>query len=253
MQNEMTATLILPKIAQILQGIVEQSKPFADRDIVAHALLCFLTKAFNTTRSIDCLAVTCPQTAENDINTLLRSVYDAYLQAAYLAHDSGMAVSRAQDFRDFDHVERRKLWNHIFKHQTSLSRFIAAAPQRPQAEAAMNANFDRVKSRFNNGKQSHWYPGSLETIATKVGKGGEYANLLVHLHGSVHSSFRVMTRGPAADVDRSSAWSLFLAARIAQLIVNHTGLEVSEEAKAVLDCAATLDVLAVPVGTDAAS
>src|SRR6202008_2160901 len=155
---------------------------------VARALFFFLMRASNTWRSIRTLRVHSPhdEILVVDTGALLRCLFEAYLQAGYIAADASEAAQRAQDYFDFEHVERFRWQSKVLKYDNLLTRRVRSLPTFAEVNDAVKKEYDRVKGRFPKkkyrpnqapdaqGVREHWYPGSLFDIAQSLGKTDEY-------------------------------------------------------------------------------
>jgi hypothetical protein len=224
-------------VTQLLQAIIRQSEPFAARDVVADALLRFLTRACLTRRSIDVIVEHCLDSGANDACALLRCIWDAYIQAAYIVFEPSESASRANSYRDYQHVERRQLAHRVLDHDTPVSRDLKSRSGHDQHQAAVEEEFERAKSRFMSAKGklwNKWYSEGLPGIAGKLGIAAEHDMLVWHLHGSVHSSY-LTSSGPLLSIEYVPAWADFITARIAHLSVSHNGFVLTESERDFLE------------------
>ena len=188
-------------VEQLLVQVIAVSHERSKTDEVARALLCFLVRVVNSRRSIRTLRDHSPRDEMFlvDAGTLLRAMYDAYLQAEYMVADVREAPNRARDYFDFEHVELYKWRQKVLNHDNLLTDGVKLSPDFAEAEKAQEDAYNRVKDRFPigrkpNGKtREHWYPGQLKDIA---GNTDEYDICLWALQGCVHSSALAMREGP---------------------------------------------------------
>ncbi len=230
-------------VLELMKQVIRRANDGTHNDDVARALLFFLVRVANTWRSIRTLRNNTPDNEgfTVDAGTLLRAMFDAYIQAAYIVHDPNDANQRAQDYLEFEHIERFKLANSVMKHDTPLSRHLKASTKRPKGEKRMQQEYDRVKSRYvlerkrpdgtvkrGTGTRNTWYAQNLAELAKILGKEDEYDSLLKMFHGCVHSSPLAVGRGPMVSADHVLDWASTIAARVAKLNVEHHKIKLDE-------------------------
>jgi hypothetical protein len=155
------------------------------------ALFAFLLRIFNSWRSVGKLLDCCENETEfttiaNDGAAIIRCMYDALIQAMYIADDPSVADERGQLYLDFEHIEQHKLTQEVVRQMSGLARYLAMSPLRSEGERRNQEEFDRVKDRYlvsRRGKdgsaevRNHWYVGDLRELARGVGKEEEYVFL----------------------------------------------------------------------------
>lgn len=237
-------------VLELLKRVIKQANDGIENDDVARALLFFLVRVANTWRSIRTLRNNTPDEEgfTVDAGTLLRAMFDAYIQAEYIAHDPSRAGERARDYLNFEHVERFKMANSAMKHDTPLSNHLKTSPKRPKGEQRMQQEYDRVKSRYflerkrpdgtvkrGPGTRNTWYAQNLSELAKALGKEDEYDSLLKMFHGCVHSSPFAVGRGPMVSAEYVLDWASTIAARVAKLSVQHHKIELDDLYAPILD------------------
>ena len=237
-------------VLELLKQVIGEANARSENDDVARALLFFLVRVANTWRSIRTLRNNTPDEEgfAVDAGTLLRAMFDAYIQAEFVIHDRNAARERARDYFDFEHVERYKLVNSVMKHDTPLSDHLKASPRRPEGEKRVQQEYDRVKERYfverkradgtmkrGPGTRNTWYAANLADLARTVGKEDEYDSLLKTFHGCVHSSPIAVGRGPVVSPQHVVDWASTVAARVAKLTVEYHGIELDEPFDCFLD------------------
>ena len=167
-----------------------------------------------------------------DAGTLLRAMYDAYLQAEYLLSDPSKAAERAIDYLDFEHVERYKQVEKLMSHDNEFSNKMKHSPKRPEGEKRVNREYDRVKLRYLKSKKGdvrdRWYPNNLRQIAGSQGK-VEYDTIVTALQGCVHSSAMTVQDGPPISPEYITAWASSIAARVAKLNVDYNKIKLNDQ------------------------
>ena len=132
--------------------------------------------------------------------TLLRTMYDAHLQALYILADPAEADERAQLFLDYRWIEQRRMQRIIERNPTHLARTLMKSPKRLDGEAGREANYQKLRPKYltRNGKKDRadWYPGTLRDLACAIGLESEYEILQKDLSGSVHSTPTALLAGP---------------------------------------------------------
>ncbi len=237
-------------VLELLKRVIRPANDGSEKDDVARALLFFIVRVANTWRSIRTLRNN-TRDGEGftvDAGTLLRAMFDAYIQAEYIVHDPSKANERARDYLDFEHVERFKLMNSVMKHDTPLSNHLKASPKRPEGEKRVQQEYDRVKSRYfferkladgtvKRGPRTRntWYAADLYKLAQTLGKEDEYDTLLKTFHGCVHSSPFAVERGPMVSPKHVLDWASTIAARVAKLNVEHHRIELDDPYGPILD------------------
>lgn len=199
-------------------------------DKVAAALCAFLNRLAHTWRSIRTLRDN--RKADDvgfmiDAGALLRAMFDAYLQAHYIYHDPCQRLSRAELYYDYVPVERYRNMMKALKHSHPVSVRLRASAKRPAGEAALKADYDRLKGRYPRhrgaGVRDHWYEGNLADLAASIGKEDEYDVFLSQFHGCIHSSAQALHFGPPVTPPHVLSHATRLACRVASLLIAHHG------------------------------
>jgi hypothetical protein len=208
----------------LLREVITHAQQVARNDIVSRALMYFLVRVANTWKSIRTLR---SYSKDRDIfvvdaGTLLRAMYDAYYQAEYLVSKSDESSQRAQDYFDFEHVERNKFVTKILSANNFFANRLKASPKRQVGEQENKRRFENVKPRFvakknGNATRNHWYPGTLAEIA----KSDEYDTLFASFNGCVHSSASALASGPFVTAENVLIFASTIAAKVARLNVDH--------------------------------
>ena len=230
-------------VLELLRHVIQQSQPHSENDAVARALLFFLVRASNTWRSMRTLDKYMPDDYGPmvDAGALLRVMFDAYLQAEYIVIDKAKAAERAQDYFDFEHVERYRQAQRVLSCDNPFADALKNSSARPAGEKRLQEAFDRVcakyaipESRKGGSKGSkvrtrpNWYPGTLADIARLTGRSDEYAILLSSFHGCVHSTASAVEKGPVVERKHILHWATTIVARIAWLSVEHNHASLNE-------------------------
>jgi len=230
-------------VLEALRSVITQSYPHTETDVVARALLFFLVRVSNTWRSIRTLDehMSDEEGPMVDGGTLLRAMFDAYLQAEYIVSDEKLAVERANDYLDFEHVEKHKRARCVTSYDNPFAEALKTSPHRPTGEERLQQEYNRVKARYFVEKRqpdgtiqrgprvrSNWYSGTLADIARSLGKSDEYDILLATFHGCVHSSAWAVRKGPMVSREHILDWASTIAARVARLSVNRNCIVLDE-------------------------
>lgn len=97
-------------VYELLREVLQKSETRSRTNEVSRALLYFLTRVADTWRSIGTLQANTPDGKGFmvDAGALLRAMFDAYIQAEYIAHDPNVQRERAKAYLDYEIVERYK-------------------------------------------------------------------------------------------------------------------------------------------------
>jgi hypothetical protein len=123
--------------------------------------------------------------------SILRTSFDAMLQAMYILHDPVLSEELATRFLDFRVVEQVKMLRIFENRSTTISWRMAESPRRAEFEPQIMAEFDRVCTKYGYNPEkprTNWYSGNLDTIAEKTGYKAEYEIVQKQLSSIVHSS-----------------------------------------------------------------
>jgi hypothetical protein len=175
------------------------------------------------------------EAVSNPITILLRSFYDAYLQAAFIVQDPAEAELKARNYLDFEHVERKKYMDLALSGTSALSKRIANSTKREAGEAHIRAKFEEVKDRYsreegNSRTRNQWYDGSLHDLAKKTGREDEYRWYFTFSNSSVHAGPLAVQWGPRAPVRGDLVWVLVpLGLQMVKLARDSCGISMSAE------------------------
>ena len=174
------------KIARKINAVVKPSPT----DEAVHLLMGRLVQSGNTMRELFDHA--------KDHNwvwdgvSILRTSFDAMLQAMYILCDTAESDKLASRFLEFRIVERVKMLRIYDKGSTTLSRRLKASRHRADGEPEIMAEYDRVcrKYQLDPEERRHrdWYNSKLDKIATDTGYFAEYEIAQKQFSGVVHSS-----------------------------------------------------------------
>lgn len=177
----------------------------------------------------------------NDCAVILRCMYDAYVQAAYIATAGDEKESLARLYLDFEHVERYLLAKDITQQKNKMAQIVAKSPMRATGEPRVIAEFDRVKSAYRTGNKNpnavrkRWYAETLPALAKAIDRKDEYAWLVNRFHSSVHSGPFALFVGPGLTAPNSIVRiALLPVARLAGLVVDNDSLDVSTNTRGVI-------------------
>ncbi|MEQ1893762.1 MAG: DUF5677 domain-containing protein [Planctomycetota bacterium] len=169
-----------------------------------------------------------------DGRTLLRTMYDAHLQALYILHDAARADERAQLFLDFRRIEQRAMQKIIERNPTRLAKKLMQSPKRLEGEAEREANYRKLRPKFltKDGKKERgdWYPGTLRDLARQVVLESEYEILQKDLSASVHSTPSALLAGSTISEPEHLlllGWKLMF--RVLGRIAAHHGVSLATE------------------------
>jgi hypothetical protein len=232
-------------VEALLREIILKSEKRNGKDDVSLALFCLLLREANTWRSIRLLHQHTPREFHNaflvDAGTLLRAMFDAYVQADFIFRDPRRRTELATQYLEFEHVERYKLMNKVLRHDNPLTDVLETSAKRSEGEKRLQQEFDRVKARFT-GTRNKWYQGDLPQLANAAGKEDEYDTFVSSFSGCVHSSALAVRNGPMVPPKDALLLASTFAARVARIIVEYNQLDLGEE-RTILDelCKGWLD------------
>lgn len=237
-------------VRELLRVTIQRSHPSSGGDDVSRCLLFFLVRVANTWRSIRTLRKYTPDQEgfAVDAAVLLRAMFDAYLQAAFIVHDPNRRNERARAYLDFEHVERYKFATKVTSHDNPLANGLKASPKRPEGEKRLRDHYDRVKGTYLTQKRradgtvkqgprtrNKWYVGDLSTIARAVGREAEYDFFVANFHGCVHSSALAVGDGPMFPPAHVLRLASMIAARVAEMSVRYNAIDLGDFYRPILD------------------
>ena len=226
-----------------LDQTVQRVRRPAQQDRVAMALPYLLTRVTNTWHSIrvlsDALMDRCPKRFMVDAGTLVRAMYDAYLQAAFIVHDPEKQQERAALYLDYQHVEKFLLIKKFLKHPTVLSAALLNSARRPDGERYVTDQYERVNSCYWNETwqkpRNKWYEGSLWNLAQAVGAEADYDYFVSAFNGCVHSSAFAVKTGASLNAKHVMMVVSVIACSTAKLALKHIGAELASRDQGVID------------------
>ena len=227
----------------LLKRVIQKSHDCSAKDEVSRALLCFLWRVANTWLSIRTLRQHSPD--ENlfivDAGVLLRAMFDACFQAEYLVQDADSANARANDYLEYEHVERYRISRKVLSHDNELAERLRSSSKRPEGEKRVQEEYDRVKDRYLPEKRrsneaekrrtrprNTWYSGNLATIAQSLGKQAEYDTFVTVFNGCVHSSALAVNARPMVSPQYVLTLASKIAARVARLNVQQNRIHLGD-------------------------
>jgi hypothetical protein len=177
-----------------------QNKGFNDQvNKVVRMLIARLRKSFGSLVALR--RAGCFVEGNHDPATILRAMYDASLQVEYILHNSSKATALAQDFIDFQEIERHENIKALDRYQNEFVRKIASNPLRAINEAAFQAKFKKIESKFRNKKgtkyRDKWHGKNLRDLCKTKTREEEFDFMIVNLHGATHSSPQTLFSGSA--------------------------------------------------------
>jgi len=214
----------------------------SDNDPVSRALLYLLMRVANSWRSIGVLWRECSETFLVDAGTLLRAMFDAYLQAAFVVQDRERREERAQLYLDFEHVEKHELLERILQHDTFVSSKLAMSLHREEGEARLKTQYSRVSDRYltrkGNRTRRQWYRGTLRDLAIAVGVESEFELFVFAFHPYVHSSAYGVKTGPPIEPQHVLTLASVIAGRVAILSLTQIGERLDDPHQSLLEALA---------------
>ena len=227
----------------LLKEVIQKSHDCIAKDTVSRALFFFLLRVANTWQSIKTLRKYSPDDKlfMVDAAALLRAMLDACFQAEYIVNDPDSKVARANDYLEYKHVERYKIFEKICKHDNWLSRRLKSSTKRPEGEKKNLEEYNRVKHKFFvqqkrcDKTRNTWYSGSLFGIAKNLGKEAEYDTFIANFNGCVHSNALAVQDGPPMTAQHVLTFASNIAARVARLNVQHNHIDLGDVHSQIMD------------------
>lgn len=246
MSHDQTYDEVDERFETILRALIERLRTSEAKDSVSSALLCLLLREWYSWQSIRVLQrhtpVQCQSAFMVDAGTLLRAMFDAYLQAERIFRDPAIPAELASQYLDFEHIERYRLQQTIMRHNNPLVDALRNSPHKDSGEMRVQQEYDRVKEKYlieqkqcdgtvKRGPRTRdtWYQGTLHHLAQIAGREDEYDTFLASFNGCVHSSVFAIRHGPLVP----EAHIVFLAstftARVAAINVDYNRLDIGAD------------------------
>jgi hypothetical protein len=220
------------RFERILRAIIHELYAREGKGKVTLALFCLLIREANTWRSIRLLRQHTPEQFCSvfmvDAGTLLRAMFDAYVQADFIFRDPTKRADLPTAYLDFEHVERYQMVHKVPRHDNPLTDVLESSAKRPDGEKRLQQEFDRVKAQFA-GTRNKWYKGDLSQLAKAAGKEAEYDTFVTSFSGCVHSSAFAVNYGPMVPEDQVLFLASTFAARVSKINVEYNQLNLGEE------------------------
>jgi hypothetical protein len=173
--------------------------------------------------------------------SILRTSYDASLQALYILADPKERQQRARRFIDFSIIEQVKLIELADERRTAASRQIADSKRRAAIEPTIRSEFNRVSKLYGYDKMKkppvNWYKGSLRDVAKGAGYETEYVLIHKQLSGAVHSSFFGLTYSGAFKGFNAIQLYWLFAFRVLRKLADYLEVELTDAEKKILELA----------------
>jgi len=231
---------------RIMRSVISALHQRTNSDNITRSLFWFLVRVANTWNSLQLLRRGALADFQSvfmvDVGVLLRCMFDAYLQADYIIRDPAKRTERATLYLEFQHIERYKAEEKLFRHNNPLTDVLGSSPRRAEGQARRRAEFERVKGAFlrkdkgsaRSGKKApetrdQWYEGNLGQLAEAAGKKDEYDTFVYPFSGCVHSSSYAVLKGPPVEAEYLMQFASTLAARVVNINVQHNRLDLGDD------------------------
>jgi hypothetical protein len=175
-----------------------------------------------------------------DAASIVRTSYDAMLQALYIFHDNAQCEELAMRFLDFRVIEQVKLLRLFEQGLTSVSRRMVQSPRRAKYEGEILKEFDRVCQKYGIDQSpskrlpKDWHGSDLRKLAKKTGYESEYLILQKQLSAIVHSSvFGIDTTYFKPEHLIHFQWDF--AYRVLDKVAAYAGIELMDSERKLLD------------------
>lgn len=178
-----------------------------------------------------------------DATTVLRTLYDAMLQALYIIDDPENMEFRGELYEGFSAIERYELLRRVEADSSAFSRKLRESPLRKDGEPRLVAEYQQRIGNYRKPGSSirprSWYAhsvGTLKDMAVVVGYEDEYLLLTHDLGASVHSSAFALAPKPLFSPDLCLLLAWHLTVRVLGKIADRYEIELAgEESKVVRD------------------
>ena len=237
-----------PIIVDGIDSLVAEIVPQTDRLISsppAKAIWLLFKRNAGSWDSLCALVGTCQsqdhlELRNHDCGAIVRCMFDAYVQAAFIGADDSSA--RGQQFLEFEWIEAHVLPQKFLKQKSKMADKIRNSPLRPEGEKLNTEQFERLKQNYpppphmkKKEVRTHWYKGSIPELATQLGLGNVCDWLYFRFHGSVHSSPLALIRGAAYDARILETVASYLVANHARILCQTAGITLSAPAQELVD------------------
>lgn len=171
--------------------------------------------------------------------SIVRTSYDAMIQALYIFSGESSPESLARRFLDFKVIEQVRLIHLFDKSTADFARSLAQSERRKASEPAILEEFDRVCNKYgidaSKRLPDNWYRSNLREISQKVGYEAEYELLQKKLSAIVHSSVFGIDAIAYLKPIHLIYWQWDFAFRVLERIASYAAIELSEEESRLLD------------------
>lgn len=240
MVPELSDDQILESQRALANGIVTKLNAVQKPGPVAAAIEMIATRLAASGDSLAVLRSNSPHDYRFDAASILRTIYDVMLQGLYIMADPAKREERAQLYLDFMWVERKRRLELMDSSGTDLAKRISGSPKRPNAEPAIEEQFEDVRVKYTSKKgkvRDNWYPGSLRDLAKAAELEAEYELMQKFLSGVVHSSPLTLKDGPLISDYQLIDWHWVFAFRIHGAYAEYKGVTLDETEKELIDSA----------------
>lgn len=175
---------------------------------------------------------------------ILRTIYDAHLQALYILKEP---ETRGKQYVDYLWVELHQMVCVMEDNSKRLGKLTRSNLQVSGMDTVVQAEFDRVKANYpkskgGSGLRRQWYEGTLAELAESVGYEAEYRIVSRMLNGPVHSSPYGLGAEPRLSGSDVTVLAWHFLHRVMGRIAEYAGVPVEEWIRAEVLRAAYLPV-----------
>ena len=218
-------------------SIVGRLRARPDKGSICTALNLLLGRVIDACNSIRVLAEHSRHSYDADGAVILRSAYDASLQALYILSKPEHRQERALLFLDFCWVEKYFGIKRVDANPSLVAKQVSQSPNRVAAEPTVIREFQRVEARYRTKKRKNqtevirntWYPGNLRVLAKDIRYETEYDLLQSQLSASVHSSPLALKQGPIISREHLLSWGWVLSMRVLCRYAEFKGVALTQE------------------------
>ena len=233
----------------MIREVITASYNSKSAELSHRALLCLTNHIAGFWRAVCILNQNASDVRETEslsdsFAVIIRCMFDAYLQAAYIAKQDTEARSKL--YLDYEPVELYMLANKVVKQSDDMSRHIAESPLREEGEPRLKAKHDAVVDNYKdkNGRvRARWYKGNLGNLAEEVGSYDEYLWYEHRYNSAVHAGPLAAIQGHPAD--DFFLYAVVLISRMADLLAKNDGVKLSDAAQSVIQAYATSSLTSI--------
>ena len=191
-----------------------------------------LTKLANTTRSISRLVHGIADSECVDAIVLFRVVYDLHIQALFIFEKD--TLDRAILFANYACIERYNVFAILSKYPNKIILKLQSSPNWLAECAELQKMYDKYKGDYltsTGNVRKQWYKGSLDDLASEIGRTSEYKFIQKITSSIVHSSSITMQNVKYNQIFSNESiqlYSLFFMYRVLVKLCDYYAVNLSD-------------------------